>query len=101
MDGATLAAGERLVLIADSLPSQAGEIHLGFGLSSDGETVSLTAPGAVPTTVDAVSTVPAGDMKLGGQPVRFAINPQYNLQNDRGLTEWSVAFTFTALFPTF
>ena len=40
-------------------------------------------------------------VKLGGQPVRFAINPQYNLQNDRGLSEWSVAFTFTALFPTF
>jgi hypothetical protein len=39
--------------------------------------------------------------KLGGRPVRYAINPQYNLRNDRGLSEWSVAFTFTALFPTF
>lgn len=39
--------------------------------------------------------------KLGDQPVRFAINPQYNLKNDRGLSEWSVAFTFTTLFPTF
>ena len=39
--------------------------------------------------------------KLGDQPVRFAINPQYNLKNDRGLGEWSVAFTFTTLFPTF
>lgn len=40
-------------------------------------------------------------VKLGGLPTRFAINPQYNLQNDRGLAEWSVTFTFTALFPTF
>ena len=39
--------------------------------------------------------------KLSGQPARFAINPQYNLQNDRGLSEWSVVFTFPALFPTF
>jgi hypothetical protein len=38
--------------------------------------------------------------KLGSQPVRFALNPQYNLQNDRGLAEWSVTFTFTALFPS-
>ena len=40
-------------------------------------------------------------VKLGGLPTRFAINPQYNLKNDRGLEEWSVTFTFTALFPTF
>lgn len=26
-------------------------------------------------------------VKLGGLPSRFAINPQYNLQNDRGLSE--------------
>jgi hypothetical protein len=40
-------------------------------------------------------------VKLGGLPTRFAINPQYNLKNDRGLDEWSLTFTFTALFPTF
>ena len=40
-------------------------------------------------------------VKLGGLPTRFAINPQYNLRNDRGLAEWSVTFTYTALFPTF
>ena len=39
--------------------------------------------------------------KLGDQPVRFALNPQYNLKSDRGLNEWQVTFTFTALFPTF
>ena len=39
--------------------------------------------------------------RIGEQPVRFALNPQYNLQNDRGLSEWSITFTFTALFPTF
>jgi len=38
--------------------------------------------------------------KLGDLPVRFALNPQYNLQDDPGLPEWSVSFTFTALFPT-
>lgn len=38
--------------------------------------------------------------KLGSQPVRFAVNPQYNLIDRDGLNEWSVAFTFTALFPT-
>ena len=50
-------------------------------------------------------TVPIGFQigkvtKIGKQPVRFAINPQYNLQNDRGLSEWLCTFTFTALFPT-
>jgi hypothetical protein len=40
-------------------------------------------------------------MKVGGLPSRFAINPQYNLKNDRGLTEWQVTFTYTALFPSF
>lgn len=38
--------------------------------------------------------------RLGQLPVRLAINPQYNLKDDRGLNEWSVNFTFTALFPT-
>jgi len=38
--------------------------------------------------------------KLGDLPVRLSVNPQYNLQNDRGLSEWQITFTFTALFPT-
>jgi hypothetical protein len=38
--------------------------------------------------------------KLGGLPVRFSVNPQYNLKDDPGLPEWQVTFTFTALFPT-
>ena len=38
--------------------------------------------------------------KIGRQPVRFAINPQYNLIDRDGLNEWSITFTFTALFPT-
>ncbi len=36
---------------------------------------------------------------IGQQPVRFAVNPQYNLIDRDGLDEWSVTFTFTALFP--
>ncbi len=39
--------------------------------------------------------------KFGSQPVRLAANPQYNLIDRDGLNEWSVTFTFTALFPTF
>jgi hypothetical protein len=38
--------------------------------------------------------------KIGSQPVRFALNPQYNLIDRDGLNEWSLTFTFTALFPT-
>ena len=38
--------------------------------------------------------------KLGSQPVRFSVNPQYNLLDRDGLNEWSCTFTFTALFPT-
>ena len=40
-------------------------------------------------------------MKFGDQPVRLAFNPQYNLKNDPGLSEWSFTFTFTTLFPSF
>ncbi len=42
----------------------------------------------------------------GDAPDEFVIGPaigavisQYNLKDDRGLNEWSVTFTFTALFP--
>lgn len=38
--------------------------------------------------------------RIGNQPVRFAVNPQYNLIDRKGLNEWSATFTFTALFPT-
>lgn len=39
--------------------------------------------------------------KLGGQPIRLAANPQYNLIDRDGLNEWSITLTFTALFPSF
>jgi hypothetical protein len=75
--GTTLAAGERLVLIADSLVPQAGEIHLGFGLSADGETLTLTAPGAVPTTVDTVTF---------GQQL-----PNYSISRTGARYEWTLS----------
>lgn len=37
--------------------------------------------------------------RLFGQPVRWAINPQYNLKDDDGLEEWSVSLTFALLVP--
>ena len=49
--------------------------------------------------------VPLG-MQLGvvapvaGQPLRFALNPQYNLVDDDGLEEWSIALTVSLLAPT-
>ncbi|MBK6427001.1 MAG: hypothetical protein IPF82_12625 [Blastocatellia bacterium] len=36
---------------------------------------------------------------LGGQPVRFFVNPQYNAKNTPGTTKWSVTFGFTILVP--
>lgn len=38
--------------------------------------------------------------KIGDLPIRLAVNPQYNLIDRDGLNEWSLTFTFTALFPT-
>ncbi len=38
--------------------------------------------------------------RIGNQPVRWAINPQYNLKNDDGLAKWKLVFTFTLLVPT-
>lgn len=38
--------------------------------------------------------------KIGKQPMRFAINPQYNLADDDFLPKWSINFTLTALFPS-
>ena len=37
--------------------------------------------------------------RLAGQAVKLAVNPQYNLKDDAGLEEWSVAFTFGLLVP--
>lgn len=37
--------------------------------------------------------------KLAGQPVRFAVNPQYNLKDGEGLEEWRVSATFALLMP--
>ncbi len=37
--------------------------------------------------------------RIGKQPVRWAVNPQYNLKDDAGLEEWSVSLTFTLLVP--
>jgi len=39
-------------------------------------------------------------MRLGQQPVRWAINPQYNLKNDDDLVKWKLVFTFTLLVPS-
>lgn len=38
--------------------------------------------------------------RIGSQPMRFAVNPQYNLADDDFFPEWSVTFTITALFPS-
>ena len=38
--------------------------------------------------------------RIGKQPVRWAINPQYNLKNDDDLVKWKLVFTFTLLVPT-
>lgn len=39
-------------------------------------------------------------IRLGKLPVRFSVNPQYNLMDRDGYNKWSVSFTFTMLFPT-
>jgi hypothetical protein len=37
--------------------------------------------------------------RLGGQPIRLAVNPQYNLADDPGFKRWSVSFTFNLIVP--
>ncbi|MBI5364758.1 MAG: hypothetical protein HZA53_16400 [Planctomycetes bacterium] len=37
--------------------------------------------------------------RLGGQPIRFAFNPQYELLHDDGLPEWTLNFSVTLLAP--
>ena len=37
--------------------------------------------------------------KLGGQPVRFLVNPEYNMRNFTGAPHWSLRFGFSILAP--
>jgi hypothetical protein len=37
--------------------------------------------------------------QLAGQPMRFAVNPQYNLRDLEGTTEWKISFTVAILVP--
>jgi hypothetical protein len=37
--------------------------------------------------------------KIGSQPVRWSLNPQYNLADDAGLEKWSVVLGLTLLVP--
>jgi hypothetical protein len=37
--------------------------------------------------------------RIGRQPVRWAVNPQYDLVDDPGTARWSVRFTFAVLVP--
>lgn len=39
--------------------------------------------------------------KIGSQPVRFSINPQYNLMDRDGLNEWNCTAGVSLLLPTF
>jgi hypothetical protein len=38
--------------------------------------------------------------RIGSQPVRWSINPQYNFADHDGLPEWQVALTLTLLAPS-
>lgn len=38
--------------------------------------------------------------RLGGQPVRFLFNPEYNARSTPGAPQWSFRFGFTILAPT-
>jgi hypothetical protein len=38
-------------------------------------------------------------LRIAGQPIRLAINPQYNLKDDDGLDKWKLLFTFALLVP--
>ncbi len=39
-------------------------------------------------------------VKLGRQPVRFSVNPEYNAYNIAGVPHWTVRFGMTILVPT-
>ena len=38
-------------------------------------------------------------VKVSGQPMRFAVNPQYNLRDLPGAERFSLVFTATLLLP--
>lgn len=60
-----------LAIMADGLPSQAGELHAGFGLDSGGETLTLYRPGAV--AADSISFGPQiPNLSVGRSPVSGA-----------------------------
>jgi hypothetical protein len=65
--GTTIPAGGFLAIMADSLPSQAGELHAGFGLDSGGEVITLYRSS---TVVDTVSFGPQiANFSVGRSPV--------------------------------
>ncbi len=39
-------------------------------------------------------------LQIGGQPLRLAVNPQYNLARHEGLEQWKVLFSVTLLLPS-
>jgi hypothetical protein len=41
----------------------------------------------------------SGQRALAGQPMRFAVNPQYNLRDMEGTVGWKVSFTGALLVP--
>jgi hypothetical protein len=38
--------------------------------------------------------------RVGREPVRFSLKPQYNLADDAGLPEWSIKLNFSLLVPS-
>ncbi len=91
--GTSIPAGGYLVVAADSLPSQAGELHCGFGLGTGGETVTLYRPGSVaPVAVDSVTFgLQVQDYSVGRDPATgvWGLNtPSIGLSN----TPWCNGF---------
>jgi hypothetical protein len=39
-------------------------------------------------------------LRIAGQPIRLAINPQYNFKDDDGLDAWKLVFTLALLVPS-
>jgi fibronectin type 3 domain-containing protein len=65
--GTTIPGRGYLTLYADSLPSQAGELHLGFGLDAEGDRVYLFPAGAT------VLTTPLDSVEFGIQLPNLSI----------------------------
>jgi hypothetical protein len=38
--------------------------------------------------------------KIGKQPARFLVNPEYNARNFTGAPHWTIRFGFTILAPS-